>query len=152
MINLIDIVTDDLKQAMREKNQFRMDTIRAVKSAFVTFEKSNPGVSWSDANYATAIRPLIKQRNDSRVQYEKAGNLELANNELAELIIIQVYLNMVQPQQLTEDEMREITHKLMAEQSLDKSCIGKVMAHFKTNYDGQYDGKALSVIFRELAK
>jgi hypothetical protein len=137
---------------MKEKNTSKLEAVRAVKGAFDKFEKENlnPGNEMSSANYATALRPLVKQRTDSIEQFKAAGNEELTNKEQAELDVINEYLTKVQPQQFGKEKIETIVKQYATDNSLGKSDMGKVMSFFKTQYDGQYDGKELSLIVKSI--
>ena len=148
MQNLKNEVLEDLKIAMKEKNASKLEAIRAVKSAIDKFEKEklSPGNEMSFMNYTNAIKPLVKQREDSMNQFISAGNMELANKESAEIVVINSYLSKVQPKQMNPEEIKSLAMKYIAENNLGKSDLGKIMSYFKSNFDGQYDGKELSVV------
>ncbi len=143
MQNLKKEVLDDLKIAMKEKNTSKLEAIRAVKSSIDKFEKENPG---QEINYSKAIKPLIKQREDSIVQFKNAGNKELADKENEELEIINVYFAKVMPKQFSKEEMEIMAKQYAIDNSLSKNDMGKIMSYFKSNFDGQYNGKELSVV------
>ncbi len=145
MENLKTEVLEDLKTAMKEKNASKLEAVRAVKGAIDKFEKENPG---QDINYAKALKPLVKMRMDSIEQFKKAGNEELAKKEEVELSIINEYLGKVQPAQMSKEEMESVVKKFVADNSIGKDGMGKVMSYFKSNHDGQYDGKELSSIVK----
>jgi uncharacterized protein len=147
MINLKEEVLTDLKSAMREKNAQKLEAVRAVKSAIDKFEKENPG---QDINYPKALKPLVKQRIDSIEQYTNAGNSELADKEKAELDVINAYLEKVQPKQFSKEELEVTVKQYVTDNSLGKSDMGKIMSYFKSNFDGQYDGKELSLIVKSV--
>ena len=146
MENLKNEVLEDMKTAMKEKNVPKLEAVRAVKGALDKFEKENPG----DVNYAKALKPLVKQRLDSIEQFKSAGNIELANKEEAEIVVINAYLEKVQPKQMNKEEMETVVKKCVADNNFGKADMGKVMSFFKTNHDGQYDGKELSSIVRNV--
>jgi hypothetical protein len=148
MENLKTEVLEDLKIAMREKNASKLEAIRAVKSAIDKFEKEklSPGNEMSFMNYANALRPLVKQREDSMNQFISAEKFELANREAAEIAVINSYLLKVMPKKLSEEEVETIAKKYVVDNSLGKNDMGKIMSYFKSNFDGQYDGKELSVV------
>lgn len=147
MENLKTEVLEDLKAAMREKNTSKLEAVRAVKGAIDKFEKENPG---QDINYAKALKPLVKMRMDSIEQFKNAGNEELAKKEEVELFIINEYLGKVQPKQMSKEEMESAVNKFVIDNSIGKDGMGKIMSFFKTNYDGQYDGKELSLIVKTI--
>ncbi len=147
MENLKTQIVADLKTAMQEKNSSKIEAIRAVKGAIDKFEKENPN---QKINYSKAIKPLVKQREDSSAQFRAAGNEELANKELAEIEVINFYLVQVMPKQFSKDEMESMAKQYAIDNSLSKNDMGKIMSYFKTNYDGQYDGKELSMIAKTI--
>lgn len=151
-INLKSEILEDLKASMKEKNTSKLEAVRAVKAAIDKFEKENviPEVEMSSVNYATALKPLVKQCIDSIEQFKTAGNEELANKEQAELDVINAYLIKVQPKQLSKEEVEILAKNFASENSLSKSDMGKIMSYFKVNYDGQYEGKELSVIAKNV--
>ena len=145
--NLKSEVLEDLKSAMKEKNTSKLEAVRATKSAIDKFEKENPG---QPINYVKALKPLIKQRVDSIEQFKLAGNTELAGKEELELLVINNYLDKVQPKQMSLDETKEILMKYVAENSFNKNDMGKIMSFFKTNFEGQYDAKELSSMIKDV--
>ncbi len=149
-INLKEQVLEDLKTSMKSKNTLRLESLRAIKSSIDKYEKENPG---KDVDFVVALKPLIKQRKESAAQFESAGNFDLANKELAESIIIMEYLDKVLPPQLDDDAMRSLIDEwAMANTGglVGKNDIGKIMAFFKSKYDGQYDGKRLSELIKAI--
>lgn len=147
MENLKTQILEDLKVAMKEKNTSKLEAVRATKAAVDKFEKENPG---QDINYVKALKPLVKQREDSIAQFKLAGNQELVEKETVELNVINSYLSKVMPTQLSKEEMEFVAKKFVSDNSLSKNDMGKIMSYFKSNYDGQYDGKELSVIAKNL--
>lgn len=140
-------VLEDMKTAMREKNSAKLEAVRAVKAAIDKFEKENPG---QEINYAKALKPLVKMRVDSIEQFKKAGNEELAQKEEVELSIINEYLGRVQPNQMSKEEIESVARKYVTDNSIGKDGMGKVMSYFKTNHEGLYDGKELSLIVKSI--
>lgn len=155
MENLKEVVLTDMKTAMKEKNAAKLEAIRAVKSAIDKFEKEKlaVGAEMSSANYATAMSPLVKQRTDSIEQFKASNNEnkeELVAKEQAEIDVINLYLEKVKPQQFGKVKIETIVRSFVNDNSLGKSDMGKVMSFFKTHYDGQYDGKELSLIVKSI--
>lgn len=151
MENLKTTVLADMKTAMKEKDAARLEAIRAVKGAIDKFEKENlQGEEMSLGNYAKALKPLVKQRTDSIEQFKIAGSDDLAQKEAVELAIINTYLEKVQPKQMDAAEMESVAKQYATDNSLGKSDMGKIMSYFKSNFDGQYDGKILSSIVKTI--
>ena len=155
METLKETVLTDMKTAMKEKNAAKLEAIRAVKSSIDKFEKEKlaDGNEMSSANYATAMSPLVKQRTDSIEQFKASNNEnkeELIAKEQAEIDVINSYLEKVKPRQMAKEEMELIIKQYVANNSLGKSDMGKVMSYFKSTYDGLYDGKELSIMVKSI--
>ena len=151
MTNIKQDILKDMKDAMKEKNTSKLEALRAMKGAIDKFEKENaiPEVEMTSVNYATAIRPLVKQRLDSIEQFKAAGNEELVNKEQMELHVINIYLTRVQPVQMSTDEIVFNINSLGYSSVKD---MGKVMSYFKSNFEGQYDGRELSTLVKSVLK
>ena len=136
----------DLVSAMKNKDSVRLASVRAIKTA-ITVAKTAPGApsELTDGDIQKIIQKLVKQRKDSAEQYIAAGRQELADNEIAEMNIMEAYL----PKQLSEQEIRDVIFGKIVQS--DVPCnMGIVMKYFKDNYSGQYDGKMVSVIAKEM--
>ena len=84
-------LTADLKQAMRDKDEVRRDTVRNIRGA-ITNREVETGAELDEAAILQLIRGLAKQRADSIVEYEKGGRDDLVERERAEKTILEVYL------------------------------------------------------------
>ena len=113
MNSLIDSITADMKTAMRDRNKVALNTIRALKSAVTNaaIEKSGAGTELPENEVINIVRKQIKQRQDSIEQFEKAGRAELADNEKAEIAILENYL----PTPLTDEEIVAAVEASIAE-------------------------------------
>lgn len=142
-------IQKDLVAAMKAKDAVRLASLRSIKTA-ITVAKTAPNApeTLSDGDIQKIIQKLVKQRKDSAEQYTAAGRQELADNELAEMAIMEDYL----PKQLTVEDMYAIigTQKNIAGIHGTPFNIGVIMKYFKDNYSGQYDGKTLSTIAKEM--
>jgi uncharacterized protein YqeY len=100
---------NDIKAAMRAKEEHRLTTLRMVKSALKSKEidKREP---LSEAEEAAVLATLLKQRKESVEQFTKGGRPELAEKEQAEIGMIEVYM----PQAATEEQVREIVETAIA--------------------------------------
>ena len=135
-------IQSDLVAAMKAKDSVRLASIRAIKTA-ITVAKTAPGApsDLTDGDIQKIIQKLVKQRKDSAEQYIAAGRQELADNEIAEMNIMEEYL----PKQLSEEEIKDIVMRLMVQSDIPCN-MGVVMKYFKENYSGQYDGKMVSTV------
>lgn len=146
-------IPEDLKSALIEKNTLKVEAIRAVKAAVDKFEKENveSGQEMSSLDYVKALKPLVKQREDSIEKFKMVeGNEELIRIESAEIEVINSYLVQVAPKKLLKEEMEIIAKKYASDNYLGKSDMGKIMSYFKSTYDGQYDGKELSNVAKSV--
>jgi uncharacterized protein YqeY len=130
----------DLKAAMREKAQLRLDTIRMLKSA-IKYREIELMKPLDDAGVIAVVGSEIKRRRDSVEQYRAGNRADLADKEQAELELLQAYL----PQQLGEDEVRakveEAVKKVGAQGMKD---MGAVMKALMPEVQGRADGKVVS--------
>jgi hypothetical protein len=130
----------DLKAAMREKAQLRLDTIRMLKSA-IKYREIELMKPLDDAGVLTVIASEIKRRRDSVEQYRAGNRADLADKEEAEIALLQVYL----PKQLSADELRakvdEAVAKVGAQGPKD---MGAVMKALLPEVQGRAEGKAVS--------
>jgi len=141
---LKDQLDADLKTAMREKAQLRLDTIRGLKSA-IKYREIELMKPLDDAGVQAVIATEIKRRRDSVEQYRAGKRLDLAEKEEAELALLQAYL----PAQLPEAEVRakieEIVKRVGA---LGPKDMGKVMKELLPEVQGRADGKAVSELVK----
>jgi uncharacterized protein YqeY len=98
-------IQSDLVAAMKAKDSVRLASVRAIKTA-ITVAKTAPGApsELTDGDIQKIIQKLVKQRKDSAEQYIAAGRQELADNEIAEMNVMEEYL----PKQLSEQDIRDI--------------------------------------------
>ena len=133
----------DLKDAMRAKDTVALTTLRALKTALTNaaIESGNKDKVVSDADALALVRKQIKQRNDSIEQFQSAGRAELADNEKAEIVVLEKYL----PAALSAEEVSAIVADAISETGASsRADMGKVMKIVQEKVAGRADGKALS--------
>jgi len=142
---------DQLKVAMRAKDQKRVSTLRMVLAALkdrdiaARTEASREGVP--DDDVLTLLAKMIKQREESAAAFEGGGRPELAANERGEIAIIREFM----PQQMSAEESRAAAQKVIAEVGAGSmKDMGKVMAALKERYAGQMDFAKASATVKEL--
>jgi len=129
-MNLNVKISEDLKTAMKEKNVIKLGILRVLKSELQRIEQSANGkIELTDADVIKIAKKLID------------GIKETTNNQ-EELVVLDSYL----PKQLTEETIRMIVFTV---KQSGVSQMGDFMKYFKTNHEGQYDGKILSNIVKE---
>ncbi|MBV8375009.1 MAG: GatB/YqeY domain-containing protein [Candidatus Eremiobacteraeota bacterium] len=144
MGRLKDRIAADLKEAMRSRDQLRLDTLRSAISGF-TYKRSEAGQELTDTDELDVVRRLVKQRSDSVSEFEKAGRTELAAKERAEREILLAYL----PQQKTPAEIREIVQSVLAELPQENRNAGAVMKIVMPALRGLADGNLVRQIVTE---
>lgn len=133
----------DLKDAMKARDTVALTTLRALKTALINaaIESGNKDNVVSDADALALVRKQIKQRNDSIEQFESAGRAELADNEKAEIVVLEKYL----PAALSAEEVSSIVADAISETGASsRADMGKVMKIVQEKVAGRADGKALS--------
>ena len=136
-------VISDLKDAMKARDTVALTTLRALKTALTNaaIESGNKDNVVSDADALTLVRKQIKQRNDSIEQFESAGRAELAENEKAEIVVLEKYL----PAPLSAEEVSAIVADAISETGASsRADMGKVMKVVQEKVAGRADGKTLS--------
>lgn len=147
MAGLKERIAADLKEAMKARDQLRLDTLRSVLSGF-TYKRTEAGVDLTEADEADVVRKQVKQRNDAAGEFEKAGRKELAEKELREREILMAYL----PAQKSEDEVRTIVRAIIAELPQGTRNQGAVMKVAMPQLKGQADGSVVRrIVTEELA-
>lgn len=131
----------DLKDAMRAKEQLKLDTIRAVKSAIKYKEVEGAAKVLDEPGILSVLTSMVKQRRDSVEEFTRAGRQELADKELAEIAILQAYL----PKQLSAEELAAEVAKAITEAGAKSMKeLGAVMKIITPRLKGQAEGKAIS--------
>jgi uncharacterized protein len=139
-----DRIASDLKEAMRARDQLRLDTLRSALSGFI-YKRSESGKELSDADELDVVRRLVKQRGDSLGEFEKAGRTDLAEKERAEREILLAYL----PPQRSATDIREIVQSVLAELPAEQRNAGAVMKVVMPQLRGLADGNLVRQIVTE---
>jgi len=141
-------ITEDMKAAMRAKDQPRLSAVRLLLAAMKQKE-IDERVELADADVLAIIEKMIKQRRESIAQYESAGRKDLADVEQFELNVLSDYL----PQQLSEAEVAEAVAAAIAESgAAGVKDMGKVMALLKPRLAGRADmGKVSGLVKARLS-
>ncbi len=134
---------NDLKDATRQRDQVRMDTIRMALTAFRNEEVARSRQALSEQDRYALLEKQIKQRRESAELFRQGNRSELAEKEEREAQILAAYL----PARLTDDEIRAVVSKLIEENGKD---FRKVMPLASKETRGRADGKRVSEIVREM--
>ncbi len=144
MAALKDRIASDLKDAMKARDQLRVDTLRSALSGF-TYKRTEAGVELSDGDELDVVRKQVKQRNDSAAEFEKAGRAELAEKEKRERDILLGYL----PAQKSENDVRAVVKGIIAELPEGSRNQGSVMKAAMAQLKGVADGNLVRRVVTE---
>jgi uncharacterized protein YqeY len=137
-------ITADMKEAMKARDQVRLDTLRSVVSAF-NYRRIEAGSDLSEEDQLAVVQRLVKQRNDSIAEFEKAGRAELAEKETRERDILQKYL----PAQKSADEIRELVRATLVGIPPEGRNQGALMKVLMPQLKGLADGNLVRQIATE---
>jgi uncharacterized protein len=144
MAALKDRIAADLKEAMKARDQIRVDTLRSALSGF-TYKRTEAGVELTESDELDVVRKQVKQRNDSAAEFEKAGRAELADKEKREREILMAYL----PAQKSPDEVRAVVKAILTELPGETRNQGSVMKLAMAQLKGVADGNLVRQIVTE---
>lgn len=139
-MSLSERLNEDMKQAMKSQDKFKLSVIRMVRSSIKNVEIDQRR-TLDDNEVLDILSREIKQRKDSLHEFEKAGRDDLAEPLKQEIAIIAEYL----PRQLTEDEIKAVVQETIQEVgATSKAEMGKVMAALMPKVKGLADGKIVN--------
>ena len=128
-------LTEDMKTAMRAKDQVSLSTIRLINAAIKQFEVDERTEA-DDAKVISILTKMVKQRKDSAKIYTEASRQDLADKENAEIEILNRYL----PQMMSAEEIKTAVEAAVAETGASGMAdMGKVMGVLKTRLAGKAD-------------
>ncbi|MEG0307446.1 MAG: GatB/YqeY domain-containing protein [Clostridium sp.] len=145
MSSIKETLQDDWKNAIKQRNRFKANVISMAKASILLVEKSG-AIEVDDDKVIDILAKEIKQRRDSLVEFQKGNRQDLVEQTNSEIEILLQYL----PQQLTEEQIREIVMK--SAEKLGTSSIkdmGKLMSDVRPQVNGRADGKIVSQIVKE---
>ena len=137
---------EDLKSAMKEKDEIKKNTVQMIRAAILQVEKDK-AIQLDDNQIIDIIAKEMKKRKDSLSDYEKSGREDLISAVKKEMEIIAAYL----PKQLSKEELTKIIKEIIAEvEAVDIKDMGKVMKAAKEKVGAAADGKAINEVVKEL--
>ena len=146
-MKLQDEINAKLKEAMLARDQFLTGVLRDLKSAIlyemVAGNKRDEGLS--DEEIQTVIAREVKKRNDAIEIYASAGNQTAADKETAEKEILNSFL----PEPLTDDELREIISRVIADGNFEPGDMGQVIGLTKKEVGTRADGAKIAMMVKE---
>lgn len=147
-MEMFDIISNDIKEAMKAQDKVALATLRNVKKYFLE-AKTAPGANdtLTDDAALKIIQKLVKQGRESAALYESQGRNDLATEELAQVAVMEKYL----PAQMSVQEIQAAIKEIIAELGVSTPQeMGKVMGVATKRLAGKADGRTISGIVKEL--
>ncbi len=147
-MKLTEIISEDLKSALKAKDKVRLEACRAAKTAFtLAISAKGAGSTLTEEEELKIMNKLVKQRRDSAEIYKNENRMDLYERETQEADILEKYL----PEQLSGDELeallKDIIRRTGAENMKD---MGKVMGAAIKELAGKADGKVIAGMVKKL--
>ncbi len=147
-MDLFEQISNDIKEAMKAKDKVRLETLRNIKKVFLE-AKTAAGANdtLTDETALKIIQKLVKQGKDSAAVYQEKGRTELAEEEMAQVKVMEVYL----PKQLSTEELEAKLKEIIARTGATSGKdMGKVMGVASKELSGLAEGRAISAKVKEL--
>lgn len=147
-MSLFEQVSKDIVAAMKAKDKVRLEALRNIKKVFIE-AKTAPGANdtLDDAVALKLLQKLAKQGKETANTYIAAGRQDLAEEELAQVRVIEEYL----PQALSEEEIERIVRDIIAQTgATSMKDMGKVMGIASKQMAGKAEGGTISQIVKRL--
>ncbi len=147
-MELFDIISNDIKEAMKAKDKVALDTLRNIKKVLLE-AKTAPGANdtVSDDTAIKLIQKLVKQGKESAELYSSQNRPELAAEELAQVAVMEKYL----PKQMSEEEVATVLKEIIAQTgAAGPQEMGKVMGVATKQLAGKAEGRVISAIVKQL--
>lgn len=140
-------VMDQMKVAMKAKDTVALESLRALKSAFLLANTSGGSVELSEDDEIKIVQKLVKQRKDSAAIFQEQDRMDLAEPEIAQAKILEQFL----PAQMGEEELKAAIEAIISQTGASSMRdMGKVMGMASQQLAGKADGKAISMVVKQL--
>jgi uncharacterized protein len=142
---LMETIGKDIAEAMRSKDQARLNPLRMAKAALMNREVEK-GRPLEEAEAQQVVGSLIKQRRDSVEQFRAGGREDLASKEAAEILVLEAYLP---PPADPADIERAVLEAIQETEATSVKDLGRVMKAVMPKLAGQAaDGKIVNELVR----
>ncbi len=147
-MELFETINSEIKKAMLAKDKVRLEALRGIKKEFLEAKTAKGAADvLSEQTAISILQKMVKQRKDSAQIYTSQGRDDLAENETAQMMVIQEFL----PAQLSVEEVQNHVKKIITDLgATSMKDMGKVMATATKQLAGQAEGSVISQIVRKL--
>ncbi len=145
---LMERIAEDMKAAMKSGDRLRLETLRTLRAVLMEkeIELRGSGKKMTPEDEAATLASAAKKRRESIEQFRAGGRMDLAEQETAELGIIQEYM----PKQLSEEEIRRVIEEIViAVGASSPKDFGKVMPQVMKQLKGKADGKLVQELVKQ---
>lgn len=145
---LFDQISNDIKEAMKAKEKVRLETLRNIKKYFLE-AKTAPGANdtLTDENALKILQKLAKQGKESASLYISQNRQDLADDELAQVAVIETYL----PKKMSDAELEVALKDIIASVgATGMKDMGKIMGTATKQLAGKAEGSAISALVKKL--
>ena len=137
---------EDLKEAMRSKNEIKKNTVQMVRAAILQIEKDK-GIQVEDDKILEIIAKEVNSKRDALKDFEKAERQDLIDQTNQEIEVLQQYL----PKQLSREEIKVELEKIIAEiGATTMKDMGAIMKEAKAKMGASADGKTINEVAKEI--
>lgn len=142
---LRDRLNEEMKQAMKARDEIRLSVIRLIRSSVKNREIESRH-ELNDGEITEVVSTLVKQRRESIRMFGEAGRSDLVEKEEKELSVLLAYL----PQQLSREEVEALVVQAIADSGAQgPKDMGKVMKAIMPHVTGKADGSLVSAVVKE---
>lgn len=146
-MNLESRVMDELKTAMKAKDEVALRSIRAIKAAILVAKTDGSGNAIDEAREVAIVQKLVKQRRESLEIFDRENRPELAQKEREEIAVIEKFL----PKMMDAAEIEAVLNDIIASTgAVGASGFGRVMGIASKQLAGKADGKLISETAKRL--
>ena len=143
-MSLLSQIKEQQLTARKNREEIKSSLLTTLLSEALVPGKNDNRES-TDAEVVAVVKKFLKGVNETleALKFSSDGRVKVA---CLEKEILEGFL----PKQLTEEEIREIASKVIADEEKSPKLMGKVQAYLKANYAGQYDGALASKVIKEI--
>ena len=147
-MNIFDQISEGIKEAMKAKDQVRLDALRAIKKEFIEAKTAKgAGGELNDDTAMKILVKMVKQRKEAAEMFRAANRPELAEDEMAQCAVIERYL----PAMMSEEELKTVLAEIIAQVgATGPQDMGKVMGVATKQLAGKAEGKTINMVVRGL--
>lgn len=148
MSQLAERIDQDVKEAMKAKNEVVLSTLRMVRSALKNKQIDMVGKEMTDDDAVAVLRTMVKQYKDALNDFTTAGRTDLAEKQKAEIELLERYV----PAPMPDSEIETLCIAAIAEMGATQKDMGKVMGSVMKQIAGRADGNTVRAILQKHLK